>query len=88
VVNTNFPTEWIEYVRTSPEEHRLPKIIVYLVAIMDLNLISELWAKLTLLRYRKKLIKKLNSAKTLYEWIEIAEHVAFSYHTEEYLETR
>ncbi len=86
MVNTNFPTEWITYVRSAPES--LPKIVVYLTVILDLSLLSELWMKLNILRYRKKLIKMLNSAKTLEEWMEMAEQMMYGIDMRDYLEVQ
>lgn len=72
---TNFATEWIAWVREPSKS--IPKTVVYLISILQLEigLLADLWELLQLLRYRKKLIKKLNSAKTLDEWIEGTEQI-------------
>lgn len=79
----NFPTEWITYVKSAPKD--LPKI-GYLIVLLDLTFVAELWEVLQLLRYRKKLIRKLNSAKNSDEWVEMAEQIMWSLRDEEYLE--
>lgn len=79
----NFPTEWITWFRSAPKD--LPKIY-YLTTLLDLTFVTELWEILQLLRYRKKLIRKLNSAKNSDEWVEMAEQIMWSLRDEEYLE--
>ena len=86
MVNTNFPTEWITHARKAPES--LPKIVVYFILILDLTLLSELWRSLNVLRYRKRLIKTLNSAKTSDEWIEMADQVMYGIDMRGYLEVQ